>query len=396
MRAVLILVATTSVCLFLSGRDAAPSVLLLHPEQAPVATREEPAKVVKLFMTGGAEYNPVHPGESQAAEPGALKSAKKLAKFAGQHSEAGKMILDPYSAQPAEADYVDNLAAGNSRAGRREARNERLRTQKLVEQETAGEVGKQFDDVYAKKHWFESSDANSDAVPHDDIPKLKAQAADAIPTTPKLSEMTQDAEAKVLDREAGLQNPLAAPQNSGGMAASIKLAGNDKAEAKVIAAINMAGDQGIKKQDADVAEGMALLNAGPNDPVDRAAGKVEQVEQSPDVSARDVHKKGLSAADLALLQDARSRQAQDDGVPLRDFPSAPQLTSSQSLAAKRQVLEGAQGEKEIRAEYSPIGVVSAAKFLKDPETFDKSLNGDAMDKWKVNLLALQVQKKYKH
>jgi hypothetical protein len=135
---------------------------------------------------------------------------------------------------------------------------QRLRTQKLVDAETSGELGKQFDDVYAQKHWFANADANADAAPELDLPKLQAEPADAVPTTPKLDAMQQDATAKVLDREAGLAHPVVS-RKSGGMQEAIQMAAQQNAADAVQA------EKGTNV-DADVAEGLRLLKADPADP----------------------------------------------------------------------------------------------------------------------------------
>jgi len=370
------LAAVAAACLLVAGRWAAPAELLLRPEQAPLA-RARPARTVKLEL-GSAEYAPIHPGASQAAWAAANPQAAAVKRKAlDPYKVKQRLLADPYTARPAEADYVDNAAAGISSAGRREARVQLLRTQKLVDAETSGELGKQFDDVYAQKHWFANADANADAAPEMDLPKLQAEPADAVPTTPKLDAMQQDAVAKVLDREAGLAHPVVS-RKSGGMQEAIQMAAQQNAADAVQA------EKGTSV-DADVQEGLSLLKADPADPVDRAAG-------GEDVSAPAVEGKAqrnkLSEDDLKLLQDARQRQAQDNGMPAVDFPSVQQVGALKTAAAggktPQLAVTGAMQpeEPQPKAADNPIGIASAAKVLKDAELFDEAKNGDAMDKWK--------------
>ena len=135
---------------------------------------------------------------------------------------------------------MDNAAAGISYGGRREASMRRMRTQKLVERQMQGEIGKYFDDAYAKKHWYD--DANKDTAPELDLPRLDAKP-DAIPTTPQVNMMH---DAKVLDREAVLQRPVAG--RSGGMKAAIR---NALAMAQ--------GDKSKTGADADVTDGLQRI-----------------------------------------------------------------------------------------------------------------------------------------
>ena len=372
-QAVIGLMSVAAVCLLAAGRGAAPDVLLLRPEKAPTVAQ---AKTVKLAL-GGAEYSPVHPGVSQAAWAAAApQAAVAKRKVLDPYTKKQRLLVDPYSALPAEADYVDNLAAGISAGGRREARQQRLRTQKLVESETSGELGKQFDDVYAQKHWFENADANEDAKPELDIPKLKSQMADAVPTTPKLAIINQDADAKVLDREAGLSNPVVS-RSSGGMEAAIKMASGEHAVSEQVPSKEGAVD-------ADVADGMKLLSADAADPIDKAAAGVPEERATP---AEPRHNK-LSKDDLELLKDARQRQAQDKGLPADDFPNMQEMSAMKTVKAggktPQLAVTGAMApeEPQPKAIDNPIGVASAAKMLKDAELFDESKNGDAMDKWK--------------
>ena len=366
------LAALAAACLLVAGRGAAPAELLLRPEQAP-GFAVAPAHTDKLAL-GGAEYAPVHAGASQAAWAAAHPRASAAKRRAlDPYTVKQPLLADPYSARPAEADYVDNAAAGISSGGRREVRKQRLRTQKLVEAETSGELGKQFDDVYAQKHWFENADANGDAAPELDIPKLKAEPADAVPTTPKLSTMQQDAAAKVLDREAGLAHPVVS-RVSGGMKEAIQMAAQHKAAGAEQAPSGTSAD-------ADVAEGLRLLKADPADPVDRAAGGDAP---APAVPAKAQRNK-LSQEDLELLQDARQRQAQDNGLPTSDFPSVGAMKTAAAGGKTPQLaVTGAMApeEPQPKAADNPIGIASAAKVLKDAELFDESKNGDAMDKWK--------------
>jgi len=299
------------------------TLLLLKPEQAPGSG---PARLTSLART-----------EVKGASASRAMGVRKL-----------QVQVDPYTAKPAEANYVDNAAAGLSFGGRREARDVakrarkvlRLRTQKLVEQATSGILGKQFDDVYAQKHWFENADANDDATPELDIPQLKSRL-DAIPTTPK-ADLIQDAAARVLDREAGLMNPVVGDMKTN---------------------IRMASEGGVEKADGENA--------------DRAAHAAH-------VEAKPSHK-ALSDNDLKLLQDARQRQAAEAGVPMADaFPSMQQMgdMKTPNMGGGTPVLAGLKPAEEPKAIDNPIGVASAAKILKDAEMFDQSTNGDAMDKWK--------------
>lgn len=338
MAVVLAVVGVVAVCLM--GERTSPTALLLRPQQAP--------------------------GFGQAR-------LTSLSRINTPVVVAGKKIqADPYTAKPAEADYVDNAAAGFSFGGRREVRQqERLRTQKLVQQATIGSLGKQFDDVYARKHWFENADANDDATPELDIPRLKSEPSDAIPTTPRLAVISGDARAKVLDREAGLMNPVV-----GDMKADIKMATERRVEKAV------GGDAGV-------AEGMNLLKADSPDPTDHAAAGAEQA--APEVGAADAKaagkapRKALSDDDLMLLQDARQRQAIEAGSPMADaFPSMQQMSDMKTpkVGGGTPLLAGLEPTEEPKAIDNPIGVASAAKILKDAEMFDQSTNGDAMDKWK--------------
>lgn len=362
IRGLTLLLAAGVVCLIvISDHPLSPTALLLRPEQAPVAPQP------RARLTSLATDSPVHPGVSQALARPRAAAARRLR-------------TDPYTAKPAEADYVDNAAAGLSHAGRREARQQRLRTQKLVEQETAGTVGKQFDDVYARKHWFENADANDDAKPELDIPKLQAEPVDAIPTTPHLEDMA----AKKLDREAGLAHPVVADKSTG-MKGALKMA----ADGDVEKASSSERFFSIKEAQGDHDKAIKLFKADIADPVDRAVGDLANSKHGGAGRAPATgRRKGLSESDLKLLEDARMRQAQDAGIPLEgNFPSERQMSAIKTpkVGGKTPLLAvsgGLEAKEEPKAVDNPIGVASAAKILKDAELFDESKNGDAMDKWK--------------
>ena len=255
---------------------------------------------------------------------------------------------------------------------KREAREtSKAAMQQLVQREGRGILGQYFDDAYAKKHWFEKTDANADATPELDIPDVQDEP-DAVPTAPKLSQLTKTARAKVLDHEAGLQHPL----SQGSMASALSIA-TERAERV----------QSLGSNDHD---GLRLRNEDSAGPVDKAAGQVEHgvVSRVVEAAVKDTggatpHGK-LSAEDLQLLQDARERQAKEKGLPLPDaLPSTSNLRDGNALpAGGKTLLSGLTPEEEPKADDSPIGVASAAKILKDAEVLDESNKGDAMDKWK--------------
>ena len=243
--------------------------------------------------------------------------------------------------------------------------------QQLVQREGRGILDQYFDDAYAKKHWFEKTDANADATPELDIPDVQDEP-DAVPTAPKLSQLTKTARDKVLDHEAGLQHPLA----QGSMASALAIA-TERAERV----------QSLGSNDHD---GLRLRNEDSAGPVDKAAGQAEHgvVSRVVEAAVKDTddatpHGK-LSAQDLQLLQDARERQAKEKGLPLPDaLSSTSNLRDGKALpAGGKTLLAGLTPEEEPKADDSPIGVASAAKILKDAEVLDESKKGEAMNKWK--------------